>query len=1156
MSTTQNATTEVLAHLRELRASCTRGMAWCSALIWAEKAFLLSGDADDLLWLVDAFVTNGQFRQAEEWLLNPLYAAKCRATPQGRYLASVVAMRLGRAEEALELLSIDSIRYGGGLASSNSRRSGDLRYERPPPMFETPVAARTAARSEHETPTASLVSSLSISDHDNNDVATNTAQQQYMDTASKSQPRTQASGKTDVLPLNPRAWMLYMQGAAVIQLANVGGNEETPGIKTLSMRYPDASYLASSALDMGRTPTQRRSQGQQIARLGAIDSLVARLWVEALHADPRCWEAWSGIHEYGLLTSEEESQLVESLDWISSCAGSHVVARFFRDYCLATHTSFSLGTCTVDATARLLSVYPQLTGDPALRTIQAARLLALGCARESLEYTVTVLEQRRVPDPSATAIHITSLTVLHAKDALFRIAHELAEEFGISSIKRAEIEPADTVSSLPSIMSLGSGSGSFGSGFGSSVGIPMSLPRGTAAGAAVSGAGRVRSGARGLLIPETPSKGGAGAGFGGGGAATSGSLRRTGGSVQGVAGAIAQSSSAAATAAWRGLWGLPTWTHPGPPVMATYPCALGPTQSSAVSTEMSMSTLGTFTTTNAQSVGSPTQYEFIGASLAWYAIGCYYLVSATLATLPGVSQHEWPLAGMLYGAGFAAPASSHVGVGDSAVALRRSAPLSPEGEHALAEARRWLAKTTLASPRSIVAWVAFAHTFVISREWESATRALHTAVGLCGCEGIIHSGGRDSESAAPAMPPQMRSKRTKRSEDTPSFDADSSDSSSGNNGPSNKSGGYADGRAGGSDFERGSLLAHAPLASLGSVYLQMGDLAMAESCFDASARCLSGRHISGWLAAWSAVLEPLENADILTWSSDEKRVCSDEIGRIPTSHIDPQLLNDVGVLYYNRGAYAKARLAFALALAALHTKSRVQRSLNMAFNDPLPNRRANSKLSPELRAYLALLSANLGSTLRKLGDYTAALICLRSAIELAPYSMSIQLSVAFTLHQRAIDCYHDPDYDSNVDLDKAIDAYHRILAEHPGDPVITDLLTLALELSNSLQDILSLSNILGIDGVPDLDSETFELKDPSEMGLFGPLGSARGNMDDDSGSHSSSKNSAQTPHAAEDGGPTLSQSGASSSDEDSDEVMDIEEDSNDNSESDSDMAMD
>ncbi|KAJ1987521.1 anaphase-promoting complex subunit Cut9 [Coemansia spiralis] len=1144
MSDIHNRTLEVVTHLRSLRTSCAKGMAWCSALIWAEKAFLLSEDTDDLLWLIDALVTNGQFRQAEEWLLNPLYGAKCRASSHGRYLASVVAMRLGRAEEALELLAVDSSRHTRMSASSEFTEGS--RAEKTP-MLETPVAARKMAGGTSTASTESLVSSISLADQRSGVSGGNMLQ--GVDTSSGSQSLLESLNQSNTAPLNPRAWMMYMQGAAVIQLANIGGNEDTPGIKSLSLRYPEArlglwpgdsaSGLPPPMPNISKTPMPHTKQ-VQIARLGMIDSLVARLWIETLRVDPRCWEAWSGIHEYGLLTSEEECRLISCLDWSSSSGGSQAVAGFFKDYCLATRTSFSLGKATVEATERLLSAYPQLMKDPVLQTIQAARLLALGCARESLEYTVAVLEHRRVPDPSATAIHITALTMLHSKEALFRIAHELAEEFGISSIKRAEIEPSDTSSILAPI----SISGSAGGG----ASISTTTPRGSSIGAAVAGTGRVRTGARGLLIPETPSKIGSVSGLNDN-IAGAGSIRRAGNSASGIASAVAQSASSAATAAWRGLWGLPTWTHPGPPVMATYPCALGPAQSSAVSTEMSMSTLGTFTTTNAQSVGSPTQYEFIGASLAWYAIGCYYLVSATLMVSPGVSQQEWPLAGMLYGNGFAAPTSRHMGVGDaaSAATLRRNAPLSAEAEHALAEARRWLAKTTLASPRSIVAWVAFAHTFIISSEWESATRALHTAVGLCGCEGIIHGGGRDS--APSALPPQTPSKKAKQADNTlfPNSNA------------TNKNGGY---QAEDTDVERGSLLAYVPLASLGGVYLQMGDLGMAESCFDASACCLSGRHIADCINAWRSVLDSLDNSNILEWSADKERIDAvAALGIQPASQLDSQLLNDVGVMYYSNGDFEKARMSFIIALATLHTNNHMQRSLHTAFSLS-STRNANRRLSPELKAYSALISANLGNTLRKLGDFKAALLCLQAAAEHAPCNMGILLSMAFTLHQRAIQNYNASSSDSNADLDKAIDIYHRILADQPGDPVTTDLLSLALELSINIQDIPSLDGILGIDGALTSKPELFELKDPVEIGLFNGMDDAsadNGNTTDDAGyQHADHNKHINQSSQAADERQTLSQLTASSADEDSDEVMDIEEDSDngDSSESDSDMAMD
>ncbi|KAJ2447889.1 hypothetical protein GGF42_005327 [Coemansia sp. RSA 2424] len=849
-----------------------------------------------------------------------------------------------------------------------------------------------------------------------------------------------------------------------------------------------------------------------------MGTLVACIWIEALRADARCWEAWSGIREHGLLTCDEELRLVDSLDWAACCGGSQSVGQFFRDYCLATQTTFCLGDAVIDATDRLLLAYPRLTGDPALRAIQASRLLSLGRARACLEYTICALEYRRVPDPNTTAIHITALTVLYAKDALFRIAHELAEEFGISSIKRAEIDPADTSSSLRSVAIVGAGAGSTGAG-GLSYGTPLSTtPRVASIGAAVAGTGRVRAGARGLLVPETPTRAGMTSVFAGGTSAASVMRRPTAatGSFAVLARSVAQSASAAATAAWRGLWGLPTWTHPGPPVLATYPCALGPAQASAVNAEAAISTLGTFTTTNAQSIGSPTQYEFIGASLAWYAIGCYYLVTAARQALPDISQHEWALSGVFYRSGLAGPAGGrHAAQAGPISAMRHNHSLTPDTEHALAEARRWLAKTTLASPRSVVAWVAFAHTFVVAGEWESATRALHTAVGLCGCEDIVHGGGRDS-----CAPPES-------AQQTP------------------KSGGAAAVRV-----ERGSQLAHAPLASLGSVYLRMGDLGMAESCFDASARCLSGHRIEEWLAVWRPELDALDSASILEWcSSIDCSAAEDDDALKLSSMADPQLLNDIGVLFYSKGQLDAARVCFIVALRALSKNFSMQHKLHSAFNPggSQKSSRRRQMVPPEFQAFSALYKANLGNTLRRTGDYDAALVCLQAAALNAPSSTDILLSEAFALHMRAMERFSKSDSSFEADLDKAIDSYHRILSSLPGDSVTTDLLTLALELSANTQCLPLFTDDL--DTIKELEEPllAFGFDDHDDVAVRGGH-----SYDDDSpppfGAVSDLSQARHSDVAASE-----QASGIEYSD---DEAMEIEEDTEENSGSESDMAMD
>ncbi|KAI7824563.1 hypothetical protein BX661DRAFT_185539 [Kickxella alabastrina] len=565
-------------------------------------------------------------------------------------------------------------------------------------------------------------------------------------------------------------------------------------------------------------------------------------------------------------------------------------------------------------------------------------------------------------------------------------------------------------------------------------------------------------------------------------------MRRPGAAAAGAARAVARSAASAATAAWRGLWGLPTWTHPGAPVLATYASALGPVQAPAVvhAEAGSVSTANTFTTGNAQAVGGPTQYEFPGASLAWYAIGCYHLVCAMDAQ--GV-----------------------------------------DAERALAEARRWLAKATMAAPRSIVAWVAFAQTFAVAGEWEAAARALHTAAGLCGCDDVANAAG-----------------------------------------PSGR-------------------LAHVPLAILGRVYLRMGDLGVAESCLDASARGLGAYGIAQWAAAWGPAVGELENAELLQWcrrgdgaareasctdgpAAAREASCTDGPAAAreapctdgPAAALvrqaalaDPQLLADVGVLHYDRGDMPGARLFSALALRSLAANSAMQHALHVGF-EPLspavvPSKRPSAR---EDRVLLALFEANLGMALRRIGDCPAALLCLRASRVHAP-SSETALAVAFTLHMQAIAAPAN----GAGGLDEAIDIYHAVLSEHPGHPIATDLLTLALELSANLPDAGRLPGGL-FEACLDAGLEIeLEAGDPSGFlpthggGLLDVIPSVVGGgmfetspgslafASAVSGDDNENGNAHAHAHAHDDD---------DDDDEDSDQVMDIQEDSD----SDSDMAMD
>ncbi|KAJ2908000.1 anaphase-promoting complex subunit Cut9, partial [Coemansia aciculifera] len=433
--------------------------------------------------------------------------------------------------------------------------------------------------------------------------------------------------------------------------------------------------------------------------------------------------------------------------------------------------------------------------------------------------------------------------------------------------------------------------------------------------------------------------------------------------------------------------------------------------------------------------------------------------------------------------------------------------------HALAEARRWLAKTTLASPRSVVAWVAFAHTFIVAGEWESATRALHTAVGLCGCEDIVHGGGRDSSTGAQQTP--------KKGDSAPAM-----------------------------RLERGSQLAHAPLASLGSVYLRMGDLGMAESCFDASARCLSGYCVEEWLAAWRPALKSSDNASLLEWCLSSQLDFTDDAVKV-SSMADPQLLNDLGVLFYSKDELGSARVFFIVALRALHRNFGMQVVLHSAFN-PSGSQKSGRRqmVQPEFQAFSALYKANLGNTLRRIGDYDAALTCLQAAARNAPTSTDILLSEAFALHLRAMDRFVNSDPGFESDLDKAVDSYHRILSGLPGDSVTTDLLTMALELSANIQSLPLFTDDLDV--VKELEEPllAFGFDDHDDEAASGDYAYD----DDDSPSlpfdHALDLSRQQHSDFA------ASELGASVVEDSDDQAMEIEEDTEENSGSESDMAMD
>ncbi|KAJ1673357.1 hypothetical protein EV182_005395, partial [Spiromyces aspiralis] len=221
---------------------------------------------------------------------------------------------------------------------------------------------------------------------------------------------------------------------------------------------------------------------------------------------------------------------------------------------------------------------------------------------------------------------------------------------------------------------------------------------------------------------------------------------------------------------------------------------------------------------------SPATEPFPGQSLAWYAIGCYYLACAGHLIYPGqtkaayirgtrtrsCSERYSALSSLAFMSGVAIiqqqqgrsadqgesrPVNGSTGA--NVTEGIAGFPIPPAAERALTEARRWLAKCTWTASRSVDAWVAFAHTFILAREWESATRALYMALSLAGL-----GGGEAAISAGHGNDPQSR------------YDA----------------------RKPASSLSQAALV---PLVSLGGVYLRMGNLPMSKDCFDSAVRYLT-----------------------------------------------------------------------------------------------------------------------------------------------------------------------------------------------------------------------------------------------------------------------------------------------------------------------------
>ena len=448
------------------------------------------------------------------------------------------------------------------------------------------------------------------------------------------------------------------------------------------------------------------------------------------------------------------------------------------------------------------------------------------------------------------------------------------------------------------------------------------------------------------------------------------------------------------------------WLKKGLSSVPVYPCAIGPPPVQGPA-EQSISPC-------------PASEAFPGPSLAWYAIGCYYLTSAAHL----ISEGDGSSASEVFMSGF--PLNPSLALADHSIAGGNTgagptgSPLSPAAERALTEARRWLAKCTWLASRSFEAWLAFAQTFVLAREWEPSSKALYTAVSLGGLGDMINAS------------------RLSQSESEPSQESNSSTSDLSSRNPKGKE------RDSGKSAKplplppprklSGSQAIHIPLVSLGSVYLRMGDLQMGWSCFDAAAR-----QLTGWGAeAWARSLrDPVESLP-----PEWKQVHE-------AASIDPLLLNEIGTLYYQRKKFSKALEFFRQALATCQRQASADSSFadiqqRTAMSVGLSARKrgctvcSNSSFrlsgckrggaTGETSTIVLTIHLNLGSLYRKIGKFNEAIEHFDYVLNKSPDSIDALLGAAFSRHFAVTSNSNSNGNDTHSMLDEAIEMYHKVLA--------------------------------------------------------------------------------------------------------------------------------
>ncbi|PVZ98621.1 hypothetical protein BB558_005371 [Smittium angustum] len=700
-------------------------MAYKSALVFAKLAYLLYKNNKDLVTYVDLLVTLGDYGQAEEILFNSGLQIESMEKEEKINLIKIgitISMRMNKISRVGYLQQLLNKSQNSILFSvPNSKNDPNNNYKKGiKDDFKSDgisLLQKKLGKTNENNPNKNQKYKKFNFAVPKNNTFINNLNKKNTDSVFKESKISKDVDTTfnnkfpkiaseEFMIKNKErmdtSWEWYICGLSIFQSRNVFGWEHK--LNELKMKYP---------LEMGKLfnePSSRRTSGGigynqyvfetpsnplSYKRTGGgitvkdsveILGVVKLCWKEAVCADPRCWEAWSGLRNCGIISIFEEKKLIEEeIDWIACSDGNTSSLNFFKNYTIATGFPYSTDERVSKAKQYLKVNFDIASADWEIGLLEAERLLINGYSELTVKHLTNSIEKtKRIAhidhshvDSGAQLIALCAWVQMLNKDMLYAKAQTLCDYYGVS--KLAYMAKSSDGGEKSYFMDYENNSG-FGSDkdFGL---FDLDFLNDTQS-----------NGMAKLLDNQNPSS------FD----AVWNILDTTGevglrtllpSKIQRIK-SIQESSSASRTGKNNCVLGVE-------------PLSINSGMNNSYSVPISMHTHRLCSTMS-------------GESLCYFAIGCYHLACAigNNSSNAGEVEHDLDY-------DFKQEFKS-----------KNFSSIMPTDKDTI-EARRWFAKATMYAPLSVLAWLAFGYTFYIVYDYDRAIQAVSSAVVVSNPSGIF-----------------------------------------------------------------------------------------------------------------------------------------------------------------------------------------------------------------------------------------------------------------------------------------------------------------------------------------------------------------------------------------------------------------------------------